>query len=88
MYLIRGQLQAAADAGALAGVYDVAQGWTDSTGGHRTGITRRATRLERRSIRPATSLSQSGHWNDTTLHGQRRFWKLEKLERLTSTPFA
>ena len=31
MYLIRGQLQAAADAGALAGIYVVAQGWKDST---------------------------------------------------------
>ena len=31
MYLTRGQLQAAADAGALAGIYLVANGWKDST---------------------------------------------------------
>jgi len=65
MYLIRGQLQAAADAGALSGIYLVAQGWKDSTVDSARAYTARH-KVGTGSYVGSTAVVTPGYWKDTT----------------------
>jgi hypothetical protein len=64
MYLIRGQLQAAADAGALSGIYLAAQGWKDSTVDSARAYTFRH-KILRSAYDSSTAAVAPGNWKDT-----------------------
>ncbi len=64
MYLIRGQLQAAADAGALSGIYLVAQGWKDSTVDSARAYTHRH-KVDTALYVGSTADVAPGNWRDT-----------------------
>jgi hypothetical protein len=64
MYLIRGQLQAAADAGALAGIYLVSNGWKDSTVDSARAYTARHKILTSAYV-GSTAAVAPGIWRDT-----------------------
>jgi len=64
MYLTRGQLQAAADAGALAGIYLVANGWKDSTVDSARAYTH-LHKVDTGFYIGSTAVVAPGNWKDT-----------------------